>query len=751
MSERHVEIRVTGVVQGVGFRPFVHGVATRLGIVGHVGNDSAGVFVDAQGPAAAITDLIADVTTGPRMSHVEDVVVRDLPLSAANGFVIAPSTSAVGTTSIPPDTAVCDDCLAEMRDAGDRRFGYPFIACTHCGPRFTIVTGLPYDRPGTTMADFPLCDACQQEYDDPASRRFHAQPTACPACGPRMSAPVDDIVGALRSGLVVAIKGIGGYHLACDASQPAAVATLRRRKQRGDKPFALMVRGLDEAHGIVDLDATAVDALTSTARPIVLAPSRDGDLQDRVAPGNGYLGVMLPYAPLHHLLFDAGAPDIIVMTSGNVADEPICTDAEEAEERLRPLADLLVHHDRRIHIACDDSVVRAAEGTTQPVRRSRGYAPLPVGLPLDAPPLLAVGGELKTTIAVAQGRHAWMSQHIGDTQNLETLAMLARTAATLCELQRVRPTAIVSDAHPGYLSRRWASEEAARQSVPHLTVQHHHAHLASLLAEHRIAPGEPVLGFAFDGTGYGTDGTIWGGELLLGSYASVERVGHLRPVLLPGGDAAVRRPLRTALAHLRAADEEPTATLIAAAEPNELAVVGRMLETGTGCTPTTSMGRLFDAVAALLDVRQGVDYEGQAAIELEALAATAPPNSSPGAWAMRIDTSDGGLVIDPAPSIRAAVASVRAGTPSTHASRAFHEAVAEAVTRSAVTIRRRDRRRRRRAHRRSLRKCRAHGLLSGQACPRGLHGSRPQAGATQRRWPRPRAGGRCGRRRSQPR
>lgn len=687
MSERHVEIRVTGVVQGVGFRPFVHGAATRLGIVGHVGNDSAGVFIDAQGPVPAVAELITAVTSGPRMSYVEDVVVRELPLSSADAFVIAPSTSAVGTTSIPPDTAVCEECLAEVRDPADRRFGYPFIACTHCGPRFTIVTGLPYDRPGTTMADFPMCAECQEEYDDPASRRFHAQPTACPSCGPRMSASVSDIVQALNAGLVVAIKGVGGYHLACDARQPEAVATLRRRKQRGDKPFALMVRGPDEAHSVVDLDATAVEALTSAARPIVLAPARDDDLQLRVAPGNGFLGVMLAYAPLHHLLFDAGAPGVLVMTSGNVADEPICTDAAEAEEHLGELADVLVHHDRRIHIACDDSVVRAANGTTQPVRRSRGYAPLPVSLPLDAAPLLAVGGELKTTIAVAQGRHAWMSQHIGDTQNLETLAMLARTTATLCALQRVRPTALVSDAHPGYLSRRWAGEEAQRLAVPHLTVQHHHAHLASLLAEHRVAPGEPVLGFAFDGTGYGTDGTIWGGELLLGSYAAVERVGHLRPVLLPGGDAAVRRPLRSALAHLAAAGDQPSAILTDSAEPHELAVVGRMLETGTGCTPTTSMGRLFDAIAALLDVRQGVDYEGQAAIELEALAATVSSPGGSGAWDMDIDTTEAGLVIDPAPSIRAAVASVRAGTPASQASRAFHEAVAEAVARSAVLIR----------------------------------------------------------------
>jgi hydrogenase maturation protein HypF len=496
-------------------------------------------------------------------------------------------------------------------------------------------------------------------------------------------------VRALTGGLVLAIKGVGGYHLACDARDPDAVGTLRSRKQRGDKPFAVMARDLDVARSIVTLDDTAVDALVSPARPIVLAPSRDAALQAAVAPGNGYLGVLLPYAPLHHLLFDAGAPDVLVMTSGNVADEPICTDAGEAQERLAQLADVLVHHDRRIHVACDDSVVRAANGTTQPVRRSRGYAPLPVGLPLEAPPLLAVGGELKTTIAVAQGRHAWMSQHIGDTQNLETLAMLARTATTLCDLQRVRPTAIVSDAHPGYLSRRWAAEEAARQSVPHLTVQHHHAHLASLLAENRVAPGAPVLGFTFDGTGYGTDGTIWGGEILLGSYAAVERVGHLRPVPLPGGDAAIRRPLRTALAHLAAAGVGVSPTLAAAADANELAVVGRMLDTGTGCTPTTSMGRLFDAIASLLDVRQRVDYEGQAAIELEALAATATSPDPQEGWVVDIVSTADGLELDPAPCIRAAVAAVLSGVPTAAAARAFHEAVADAVTRSAVMLRQR--------------------------------------------------------------
>ena len=684
---RRVEVRVTGVVQGVGFRPFVHARARELGLVGHVGNDSAGVFVDAEGDIADVATLLADLHQGPRMAVVESVLVRDLPLGAATAFEIAPSTQAVGTTSIPPDMAVCEDCLREMRDPHDRRFGYPFIACTHCGPRYTIVESLPYDRPGTTMADFPLCEECAAEYADPASRRFHAQPTACPECGPALDTAIQDVVDSLRAGRIVAIKGVGGYHLACNARDPEAVARLRNRKQRGDKPFAVMARDLTVAGGLCQLDDVASAALTSQERPIVLAPSLDEALQGSVAPGNGYVGVMLPYAPLHHLLFDEGAPDVLVMTSGNLSDEPICITEGEAVERLSEIADSFVHHNRRIHVACDDSVVRSVPTGVQPVRRSRGYAPLPLVLPCDIPPLLAVGGELKTTLAVAQGRHAWLSQHIGDTANLETLALMDRTAATLSALQRVRPQAIVSDAHPAYLSRRWSEEEAARRGVPHLIVQHHHAHLASLLAEHRWDAGRPVLGFAFDGTGFGTDGTIWGGEILLGSYEAVERIGHLRSVPLPGGDAAIRRPLRTALAHLAAAGVDPPPHLTRATEPNESRVVGRMLATGSGCVPTTSMGRFFDAIASLLDVRQTVDYEGQAAIELEALAASDADVPGMTGWTPDVVTVDDGIVIDPAPVIRTAVRAVVDGLPRARAARAFHEGLAEAVLRAALAAR----------------------------------------------------------------
>ena len=675
-------IRVTGVVQGVGFRPFVSGLAAELSLSGHVGNDADGVFIEVQGDETALREFETRLRAeAPPMSVVDEITGSDIELRIDDSFVILASVTSEGTTSIPPDTAVCDACLAEMRDPGDRRFGYPFIACTNCGPRYTIVTGLPYDRPFTTMADFPMCENCQAEYDDPSSRRFHAQPTACPECGPELSMSVLEIVERLRAGEILAVKGVGGYHLACDARNAAAVTRLRERKQRGSKPFALMVRDLDVASAIVDLDGSARDLLSSAARPIVLARALDSDLQRSAAPGNINVGVMLPYAPLHHLLFDAGAPDTLVMTSGNLTDEPICISAPEAEERLFSLADAFAHHDRRIHVACDDSVVRAMPGGPQPVRRSRGYAPLPIRLPVSTAPVVAVGGELKTTACVARGDHAWMSQHIGDTGNLETLRMLERTVGTLCELQRVEPTAIISDAHPSYLSRRWAEEEAARRGIEHVTVQHHHAHVASLMTEYSIT--SPILGFAFDGTGYGSDGTIWGGELLLADLASAERIGHLASFSLPGGDAATRQVSRIAIAQLRAAGIARTDDLAAVRATEGLAVIERMLETGTGCSATTSMGRLFDAISSLLDIRHLVDYEGQAAIELEALAATAPPAAATD-WELVVDDD---LVLDPAPTIRAAVAAARAGIPVPQAARAFHEGLAAGITRAATLAR----------------------------------------------------------------
>lgn len=697
-----VRVRVRGVVQGVGFRPFVHRVATGLGLTGWVGNDAEGVLIEADGPPAALDELVRRLREEPpALAVVDELAVTQVPATAtahptfrivASGA--GPSPGARTATSIPPDTAVCDACLAELRDPADRRFGYPFIACTHCGPRFTITTGLPYDRPSTTMADFPLCAACLAEYEDPTSRRFHAQPTACPACGPRLSMPVAEIVAHLRAGRIVAIKGIGGYHLACDARDPEAVQRLRARKQRGAKPFAVMVPDLAVARTITRLDDAAATLLASPARPIILADSTDATLQQLVAPGNSFLGVLLGYSPLHHLMFDAGAPRVLVMTSGNLSDEPICIDAAEAEAKLGRIADAFCHHDRRIHVPCDDSVVRIVAGQPQPVRRSRGYAPMPIGLPLDVPPLVAVGGELKATAAVAAGRRAWLSQHIGDTDDLMTLDVLARSIAALQTLEQVTPTAIVSDAHPGYRSTAWAARRAAGLGIEHLRVQHHHAHLASLLAEHAVPPDTPVLGVVFDGTGYGSDGTIWGGELLLGSYAAVRRVGHLRPTLLPGGDAAIRHPARTAIAHLAAAGLDVSGTAPAAAVgPDGLRVLGQMLATGTHCTPTTSAGRLFDAIASLLDVRHDVDYEAQAAIELEALAthsvgvhgidhlpvASVHTNASA--------ATPEGVELDARPWIAHAVRDHAAGVPAAASARTFHVSLADAVVGACRLVR----------------------------------------------------------------
>lgn len=675
-------VRVTGVVQGVGFRPYVYALARELDLSGHVGNDVHGVFIEVQGDGVEefLARLPADA---PPLSVIEDITVAEVEPQVESGFRIVESAGSQSgeVTSIPPDTAVCEDCLRELRDPDDRRFGYPFIACTNCGPRYTMVTGLPYDRANTSMADFPLCAACEAEYTDPGSRRYHAQPTACWECGPQLSMPVAAVVAALNQGQIVAIKGIGGYHLACDGLDSEAVDRLRRRKQRGDKPFAVMVADVSAAERIAVLDSASQELLASPARPVLLLPSRDAGLQGHVAPGNSFIGVMLAYTPLHHLLFDAGAPAVLVMTSGNVSDEPICIDVQESQMRLGAIADVFCHHDRVIQVACDDSVFRVIGEVPQPVRRSRGYTPSPISLPRSCPPMIAVGGEIKATAAVASGRRAWLTGHIGDVENLETLQMLERSVGVLADLERVMPEAVVSDAHPGYMSRTWAARYATDNGIDHIEIQHHHAHLASLMAEHGV--DEPVLGMVFDGTGYGVDGTIWGGEILLGGYDGVQRVGHLKPVSLPGGDAAVRFPSRVALAHLFAAGVDPNGT--AAAQSTDLRLVQQMLRTGSHCTPTTSMGRLFDAVASLLDVRQAVEYEAQAAIELEALAVGA---ADP--WTAQVEWDGDDLVIDPAGWIRAAVDSHRRLVPVAAAARAFHAGVAQAVVVAACAVRDRE-------------------------------------------------------------
>ncbi len=704
----HVRQRltVTGVVQGVGFRPFVHRLATELGLAGFVGNDSGAVFLEVQGHPARVREFGRRLRAeAPPLARIGTIAAVDIDVTpgTGRGFDIAASERVAGTTTpIPPDIAVCDDCVAELFDPGDRRHRHPFVTCTNCGPRFTIIRTLPYDRPATTMAAFAMCARCAREYADPADRRFHAQPIACPDCGPslwfcaRPSSPEGRVEGAdaalaaaqraLAAGAVVAVKGIGGYHLACLADDQRAVTALRTRKARGAKPFAILVRDLDVARRYAAISDAEAAVLSGPARPVVLLARRPGaPVADAVAPGSPLLGLMLPYSPVHHLLLapvpGAGGrvPDALVLTSANRSDEPICFTDADAAQRLPALCDAVLDHDRPIHVPCDDSVVRVvtdrAGAAELPIRRSRGYAPLPVDLGREGPAVLAVGGELKNTCCLTDGSRAYLSGHIGDMGTWETVRAFGRAVEQLSEI-RSAPARLAADLHPAYHTRGWAERHVGDRPLD--LVQHHHAHVVSLLAEHgRI--GEPIIGVAFDGTGYGCDHTIWGGEILrLGpdSHRFV-RAAHLLPVPLPGGDTAVRNPWRMALAQLWAADLDWTPDLapVAAADPQELALVRSQLDSGTGCVPCSSMGRLFDAVASLLGVRHRIDYEGQAAIELEALAESA--GDAPGPSLPLAVRADG--VIDPAPLVQTLVSALYAGTRPALLAASFHRAVAGAV------------------------------------------------------------------------
>ncbi|MFZ0231417.1 MAG: carbamoyltransferase HypF [Mycobacterium sp.] len=696
---------VTGVVQGVGFRPFVHRIASELGLTGFVGNDSGAVFLEVQGSCARIEEFSRRLRAeAPPLAAINSVQVVDV--SADNkcdsAFRIVNSQTAQGaTTPIPPDIAVCDDCIAELFDPNNRRYRHPFVTCTNCGPRFTIIRALPYDRPATTMSAFTMCERCAGEYHDPADRRFHAQPIACPNCGPSLwftahadrvggsDAALGATQGALAAGAVVAIKGIGGYHLACRVDDEAVVAALRTRKARGAKPLAMLVRDLDVARRYAHIDDAEAAVLTSAARPIVLLRRRRGaPVADAVAPGSPLVGLMLPYSPIHHLLLasvpdvEATVPDALVLTSANRSDDPICFTEEDALERLPPLCDAVLDHDRPIRVPCDDSVVRVVENRELPIRRSRGYAPLPVDLGRVGPPVLAVGGELKNTFCLTDGARAYLSGHIGDMETLETMRAFERAVGQLSEI-RHQPMRLAADLHPGYHTRSWAERCAGDRPLD--LVQHHHAHVVSLLAEHgRI--GEPIIGVSFDGTGYGCDQTIWGGEILkLGrdSHRFV-RAGHLLPVPLPGGDAAVRNPWRMALSQLWMAgiDWTPDLPPVAAASQDELRFVRSQLECGTGCVPCSSMGRLFDAVASLLGVRHRIDYEGQAAIELEALADSVGDTAGP---TLRLTVRPDG-VIDPADMLRTMVSALRAGVQPAVLAAGFHQAVAVAVAETVKLV-----------------------------------------------------------------
>jgi len=694
---------VNGVVQGVGFRPFVYATASELSLTGSVANDAAGVVVEVEGPPSAVhafeRRLVEDV---PPLAQVEDVTSADLSPVGGTGFTIGPTTGGDGRTLASPDVATCADCLRELADPADRRYRHPFVTCTNCGPRFTIITSLPYDRATTSMAGFAMCASCEQEYRDPGDRRFHAQPIACHDCGPALElvgmgeprcreAALAGARSLLAAGGIVAVKGLGGYHLACDAGDEEAVERLRRRKRRGAKPFAVMVADLEAARRLVVTDPDSESLLAGPRRPIVLMPKRPGAVADSVAPGNPDLGVLLAYTPVHALLLglagDVPGPGALVMTSGNLGGEPIAYADDDALERLAPLVDAWLRHDRPIRVPCDDSVVRVVDGEELPVRRSRGYAPLPLALPVEVPATLAVGADLKNTCAVAHGRYLWMSQHIGDMDDVATLEAFTVTTAHLTALTRVEPDVLVADAHPAYRSSGWARAHAG--SRPVRTVQHHHAHVAAVMGEHGLDGGAPVIGVAFDGTGYGPDGAVWGGEVLVCDYKGFSRFAHLANVPLAGGDACIRRPYRMALAHLRSAgvpwdDDIPS---VRACPDAEALVLAHQLDTGLGCSPTSSMGRLFDAVSSLAGVRHVADYEAEAAIALEGLSRGVDGGRSY-AFDIRGATADHtSLVADAAPVVRAVVADVRDGVPTPVVGARFHAGVSGLVVELAEACR----------------------------------------------------------------
>jgi hydrogenase maturation protein HypF len=687
---------VSGLVQGVGFRPHVYNLARSFGLTGYVGNNASGVFIEVQGTQKAViafTHELVDRISSP--AAAETVRIEELTPREEAGFVIAESENrAESGIVVPPDVASCDLCLRDLTDPSDRRFRYPFVTCARCGPRFTLLRDMPYDRIGTTMAEFRMCPTCEAEYRDPEDRRFHAQTAACAVCGPRVWFETPGVARrfgeeaikrtrqALADGVVVAIKGIGGFHLACAAANDDSVSRLRERKGRGNKPFALMVATIATIREYAELSLEEERVLTQRERPIVLLRRRETGtrhLASAVAPGNNTLGFMLPYSPLHHLLLDEHP---LVMTSGNVSDEPIVTDNEAAIAILAPMTDAFLFHDREIHAPCDDSVVRVFNGESYPVRLARGYAPLPIRLISTGPAVLAVGGELKSAFCLTSGKRAHVSPHIGDMRTLGTLAAFERAVDHFRHLLRIEPEAVACDAHPGYLSSIWAAEFAEKHGLSLVRVWHHHAHIASLLIEHQRTGR--IIGVCFDGTGYGQDGAVWGGEVFVGDETTCERAAHLDYVPMPGGDASVVRPYRMALAYLWAAGIEWNDTLpcVQACPPVEQKIVLAQLGKNVNATPTSSVGRLFDAIAALIGVRQTITYEAQAAIELEAMADVESRES----YDFALIPGEP-IRLDPRPMIRQVVRDLTGGIPPSQIAGRFHRGVAEIIARVCRTIR----------------------------------------------------------------
>lgn len=710
-------IQIAGVVQGVGFRPFVWRLATNLGCTGLVRNDSVGVLLEVQGLASSVEEFLTRLESeAPTSASIGNIVVVSCAIKLdESGFEIADSQRSERLeTQVAPDRTVCSDCLGELRDPSNRRYAYPFINCTNCGPRFTIIKSLPYARSSTTMSDFKLCDACREEYHSPSDRRFHAEPNACAVCGPkiwftdsdeeysehdsiitfdtdaerdRTQAVLQSVQSRIADGQIVAIKGVGGFHLACDATNEQAVKKLRERKRRPEKPFAVMVTDLASCNEFASLSEQDARLLLSPERPIVLVEKSRLTCKwaEWVAPCNPFLGVMIAYSPLHAILIPRG--QIWVMTSGNLSDEPIAIDNLDAWTRLKRIADGFLFHNRPICVECDDSVLRTIDGGVLPIRRSRGFAPLPVPLSCESdsdppPTVLAVGGELKATICLAIGPQAFMSQHIGDMENEESQRTIERISNHLLNLYETKPDAIAADLHPGYFSLRWAEKLASQLSIPLIKTQHHHAHAVSLMAEYGIPEDASIIACVFDGTGFGSDGTIWGGEWLIASAKEFRRFAHLRSVPLPGGDRCAQYPARSALAHLFHESIEWTPSLACVQTPtaSEIKRLSTQIEKRIHCTEASSMGRLFDAVSALVGVRQKNSYEGQAAIELEGLSTTVFQNSNvtvkpyPFEW---IHNQSSVLMLGQ--MFRQMIADIESGTSPGMVGARFHETLSQAA------------------------------------------------------------------------
>ena len=691
-------VDVAGIVQGVGFRPFVYRLANECGLTGVISNTPAGVSIEVQGEAEAVEKFLERLPKEiPPLARITGFTPRDAELREENSFQIAASLMGQAARAlISPDVTVCEDCLREMMSPRDRRFRYPFINCTNCGPRFTIIRDIPYDRERTSMAAFKMCGACQSEYENPVSRRFHAQPNACWDCGPQVlllaadgtrkdvAEPIREAARLLQQGSVVAIKGLGGFHLACDAQNELAVEKLRERKRRVEKPFAIMVRRVEDAERFCVVDDASRKLMNSMERPIVLLPRRpEVAFAAGVAPGNRYLGVFLPYTPLHHLLLQSGKFEALVMTSGNLSEEPIAIDNEEAVRRLQRIADAFLVHDREIVRRCDDSVARVAAGQAQKLRRSRGFVPVPVQLEKEMQPVLAVGGELKNTVCVVRGSEAFLSQHVGDLENLESYRFFEEAVQHLQRILETEPKVIAHDLHPDYFSTKWAQE---RTGVELVGVQHHHAHIAACMAENHL--DGKVIGIALDGTGYGTDGAIWGGEVLVADYLGFERAGHLEYLPLPGGAAAIHEPWRMAVSYLSkhyGKDlEKLELPFLAEMDSRKLAVVLQMMEREINSPRTSSCGRLFDAVAATVGLRGTVNFEAQAAIELEM---AARDSTSEAAYPMDLDWQGATWQIGTKPLFDWLLRDIRKQVSVADMSRKFHNGLALVLLDVAERIR----------------------------------------------------------------